>query len=111
MKTIKLPKAFKKKWLAALRNGEYKQGKGQLFNKHKNTYCCLGVGCAVSGYAKSLDMYEGCSFIHFTAKKVPALIKGDCDNNIVSILSKMNDGEGRKKVSFKGIANWIEKNL
>lgn len=33
----------KKAWIDALRSGEYKQGKGVLYNKKDNTYCCLGV--------------------------------------------------------------------
>ena len=31
-------------WVAALRSGEYKQGKGAL-RPTKNSYCCLGVAC------------------------------------------------------------------
>lgn len=34
------------KWVAALRSGEYKQGKGKLRTRG-NTYCCLGVACAI----------------------------------------------------------------
>lgn len=37
----------KKKWVAALRSGEYKQGKDQLKTERYGecTYCCLGVLC------------------------------------------------------------------
>lgn len=35
------------KWIAALRSGEYKQGKGAL-RLTEDTYCCLGVGCDIS---------------------------------------------------------------
>jgi hypothetical protein len=38
-----MPKETKDKWLAALRSGEYKQGKGSLFVEHENSYCCMGV--------------------------------------------------------------------
>lgn len=34
-------------WLAALRSGEFKQGKGQLGNEYRKEYCCLGVACKV----------------------------------------------------------------
>ncbi len=34
---------IKKKWLEALRSGEYSQGKSHL--KAENFYCCLGVLC------------------------------------------------------------------
>ena len=43
-----MPKALKKKWLAALRSGEYKQGQGLLYNPDNESYCCLGVLCAVT---------------------------------------------------------------
>ena len=33
-----------KAWVAALRSGEYEQGKRAL-HPTKNTYCCLGVAC------------------------------------------------------------------
>jgi hypothetical protein len=39
-----------KKWVAALRSGDYKQGKGAMYNANKDTYCCLGVAaCLVPG--------------------------------------------------------------
>lgn len=39
--TNKLPKVFKKKWVAALRSGKYKQGLSSLYNNDSDTYCCL----------------------------------------------------------------------
>lgn len=46
--TIRMPKESLAKWLAALRSGEYKQGKGSL--KSHEGYCCLGVlQCALDG--------------------------------------------------------------
>ena len=41
--TIRMPKAKLKKWLAALRSGEYKQGRNMLYNEHNGSFCCLGV--------------------------------------------------------------------
>ena len=38
-------KEIKEKWLAALRSGEYKQGRKVLRNIENNTFCCLGVLC------------------------------------------------------------------
>jgi hypothetical protein len=35
---------IKAKWVAALRSGEYKQGRSKLRDEHDN-YCCLGVLC------------------------------------------------------------------
>lgn len=36
-----------KKWLAALRSGEYKQGRGVL-DDGQGRYCCLGVACKLA---------------------------------------------------------------
>lgn len=41
MKTKRMNKVVKVKWLKALRSGKYKQAKGQL--KDGNKFCCLGV--------------------------------------------------------------------
>ena len=45
MKTIFMPEETMKKWLTALRSGEYKQGTGALevSTKGDSHYCCLGV--------------------------------------------------------------------
>lgn len=40
---MKMPALMKKKWLAALRSGEYNQGKGALYDPITEGYCCLGV--------------------------------------------------------------------
>lgn len=34
---------IKKRWVAALRSGEYKQGRDKLCDLDTNSYCCLGV--------------------------------------------------------------------
>ena len=113
VKDVRLPKVFKKKWLAALRSGEFKQGEGNLefkkeaFEKSDKEYCCLGVACRImhpkmkfgnSGYL------EGKRFENI---KVPEILKGDDENIIVKKLSEMND----KGKSFKVIAAYIDKNL
>ncbi len=36
-----------KKWVEALRSGEYRQGDSYLYNKDTDCYCCLGVACRV----------------------------------------------------------------
>lgn len=46
VKEINFTKKFKDKWIAALRSGKYKQGRGQLRSLNNN-YCCLGVLCDV----------------------------------------------------------------
>lgn len=39
------------RWLAALRDGSYKQGKSHFRNEN-NAYCCLGVVCDLSGFGE-----------------------------------------------------------
>lgn len=36
--------AVRQQWVAALRSGQYKQGRGRLRDK-ENNFCCLGVLC------------------------------------------------------------------
>ena len=49
----------KKKWVAALRSGEYKQAKKQL--RYDGSFCCLGVLCEISGLtAWGNDSYMDC---------------------------------------------------
>ena len=44
MNSVKRARA---KWVDALRSGKYKQTRSAL--RHGDTYCCLGVACAVLG--------------------------------------------------------------
>lgn len=41
-----------KKWVAALRSGEYKQCKNRL--AHAGRFCCLGVACDISSVPRSV---------------------------------------------------------
>ena len=49
----KLPLELKAKWLEALRSGQHKQAKCELFND--NGYCCLGVLSLVQGRLVHID--------------------------------------------------------
>lgn len=115
----KLPKAFKRKWLEALRSGKYKQGAGYLHTINddgQDTYCCLGVAGAVCGI--STEKMRGVKLfnpnklgLHLSRRqcdRIPKALRGGLnDNPLVHELIIMND-EGK---TFKHIANWIEKNL
>lgn len=51
----------RRKWLEALRSGEFKQTTGVLARQNddgKYGYCCLGVACEISGVA-SRDLTRG----------------------------------------------------
>lgn len=109
VKTKKLSKKTKTKWIKALLSGKYTQGAGELKRAMplyegleevgtRYEYCCLGVACSI-GIAQRQD--EGFCTTKF-------LDEGTQDK-----LAAMNDGTGeyKKSRSFKQIAKWIEKNL
>jgi len=107
----KLPKAFKKKWLKALRSGVYKQTSGRLLDIDTDDvkrHCCLGVACKVVGYSDRKIDDEGL-LMGKDYRKAPKILHGDDEiNPVVKKLTEMNDSG---KYGFKRIANWIEKNL
>lgn len=107
----KLPKKFKKEWIAALKSGKFEQGMGELYNKEQNSYCCLGVACRVAGLKKSEINGVGTIEEQFRGMGVPKmLISLDNGKNgkLIDKLVTMNDDKGK---SFKQIAKWIKKKL
>jgi hypothetical protein len=62
MKNTRMNPEIKARWVAALRSGEYKQGKGNLrISDHRlsdDVFCCLGVLCdlAVKAELPGLDV-------------------------------------------------------
>jgi hypothetical protein len=101
--------ALKTKWLAALRGGKYKQGRGLLRNKD-NECCCIGVFCdlvAPNGWKEGVVFGEG--FKHNGQAHIPKetfLKKFGLHNSKALIF--MNDF---KRLSFAEIADWIEQNV
>lgn len=116
IKDVRLPKAFKKKWLKALRSDKYKQGKYVLEDTDHN-FCCLGVACRIVHPKLKLTNISFISKEKFSTRiksiKVPEILKGYNEEGeseysvIVDKLTKMNDN-GR---SFKYIAKWVERYL
>jgi hypothetical protein len=112
----KLPIEFKKKWVAALRSGEYKQTKGKLCGETEGVfgYCCLGVGYVV---AKGINPFNTSSgYINgnkIDTEGIPQILIGDGHQDSGFghqhrlELTKMNDS-GK---SFSEIADYIEANL
>ena len=45
-----MDRALRDRWVAALRSGDYKQGRVYLHNSEGDTWCCLGVLCDVAGF-------------------------------------------------------------
>jgi hypothetical protein len=107
----KLPKAFKKKWLKALRSGKYTQGTEALRSVSKEcgtTYCCLGVACHVAGASgiKNKELIENCNGTRIKSiNKVPVILRGDL--GIPIVLANLND----KGKTFEQLADLIEEKL
>jgi hypothetical protein len=112
--TKKLPKAFKDKWLKALRSGKFKQCQESLYDGEG--YCCLGIACKIA--YKNIPKWINDDYVlgekgdtgeKRKIKNIPLVLLGDENHNpIVKELIRMNDKYGK---SFKQIANYIEKNL
>lgn len=106
-KKQKLPKAFKTKWLKALRSGKYEQyTEGGLYSVSNNSYCCLGVAGHICGVDNS-ELRRYGYLTEIENNKIPKLIQGDKENPVVDKLTEFNDN-GK---SFKWIASYIERYL
>jgi hypothetical protein len=92
---------LKAKWVEALRSGEYKQGKTFLYNTTDETYCCLGVLCAIHGDPLN-------KLAHNCTTNITWFDTGLDDKQRSLLGDTMNDNEGK---SFAEIADYIEKNL
>lgn len=108
----KIDKDFKKRWVKALRSGEYKGATGQLCKLKNNGepmgFCCLGVAGHIAGV--ELKKFQDWGMLHAKVTKghtlkIPKELRGT--NDLTEKLARMNDN----KHGFKRIANWIEKNL
>lgn len=98
----------KDKWIAALRSGDYVQGRHclQTWN-HK--FCCLGVLCDVLDPSK-WDKYHRWSYSDDDRNKLYSLEISDgfIPTKLQKDLISMNDLHAQ---SFNQIADYIEENL
>ncbi len=117
---------WKKKWLEALRSGEYEQCTGNLHLKDDG-FCCLGVLCDLVGGDRWKDYGEGWknnamtfisihdpdeySYIPSSIVEVVGLTSGDPvvkdSSNYEATLSSLNDSD----YGFDEIADIIEEQL
>ena len=97
-----MDKETKDKWVAGLRSGKYKQGRGMLKRNAVGgvKHCCLGVLCEISGLPITSAINRKGSDV--LTKYVP-ISKGKLE-----ILMQMNDGF---LYDFNEIANHIEQNI
>lgn len=106
---------IKAAWVAALRSGEYKQGRGQLRNTD-DEYCCLGVLCdlavkaGVTEWVFSLESTSyGCGAYEATVVPPPEVREWDEHSGLSEKgLIFANDEEG---MTFDQIADLIEADL
>ena len=123
-KDYKLPADFKKKWVDALKSGEYYQIKGSFYEEGCG-YCALGVAMVEClGIDKSFlnrmcteDSVCEKHGIPYADIKIPWGY-GSSDRtiadkeNLVTRIVRMNDGDGDGYgYSFNQIAEWIEDNV
>ena len=97
---------LKRRWIEALRSGEYEQGTDSL--QEDNRYCCLGVLCSI----------QGADFQVFPELETTKLSNVDEDNEYdysaglnsaqCNALADMNDGRGCDPRSFDHIAGYIQ---
>lgn len=129
-KQFYLPKDFAERWIAALRSGNYKQGKSKLCTIDSNnnipTYCCLGVAGAICGIPDeemNITFFRERSPLNTGFFPADLAIKmgypeellltegqdccGSSSNCLAKKLSILNDNDE----SFLEIANWIETNI
>ena len=90
---------IKRKWVEALRSGEYKQGRNALvgfsYEENKLYLCCIGVGFCIVRPSEDVNGSDT-----DTASAVLGLAAEQQDT-----LVNMND---EKKMSFAEIADYIE---
>jgi hypothetical protein len=109
-----LDKKFKKKWIKALRSGDYVQGTGKLCTVKPSgaKYCCLGVAAELAEGEDAWidpcgdwthDPGGGVSLMMLNSSTYTYRPKG-LNKYIVGALVSMNDG-GK---SFEEIASYIE---
>lgn len=107
-------KKLKKKWLAALRSGEYVQGIRKLcqIGEEYDHFCCLGVLCDILVRDGLIDPPKDGNLLKYDNEyfELSSTIRSLVDMNTEThnILVHMNDDDG---CSFSKIADWIEKNL
>lgn len=119
-------KEVKKKWLKALRSGEYDQGKGCLLTRTSkgDKFCCLGVLCNLYAQAHPgtgfKDEFESYSFFDESYQlpikvrnwaKISKSKKFDYDHYKVTAGSKLMQLNDMDNCNFNEIADWIEENL
>jgi hypothetical protein len=112
--------AMKKKWVKALRSGEFLQGSMALKEydtaSKQYSYCCLGVLRALypEKVRKTRAYRPGSGSEGFAGSECLSETSCGIPFAIQDKLAQMNDGQALLNIqsnTFKQIAAWIERNL
>lgn len=116
-----MDKELKKKWLEALRSGDYKQGFFTLKRKYEKEtqHCCLGVLCELvaEDYPKEIHITD--EYIEITNSRSQSSTKDiltlelaqflGITHHDLNTITRLNDCISGN--TFNQIADWIEKKL
>jgi len=103
---LKITQKIKDAWLKDLRSNKFKQGTGQLYNKARDSYCCLGVFCKTVAKQKKKNFNNIVKEIG--SSNITCLKSNIIDWKIQEKLITANDYNGK---NFFEIADIIEKEL
>lgn len=110
---------LKEKWIAALRSGEYVQGRSGYLYRDK-TYCCLGVLAEIDGklsderYIAGIGTTKGFGSCYGNLPKEyieEIELKEKYSQEGSSVSGKLINMNDLRNFSFDEIADWIEENL
>lgn len=119
---------IKKRWIAALRSGEYQQGQGYL-RPTENSWCCLGVLCDLYAKDGHAEWRAGSQFYEFVYDNLafpatgvlptPVIKWAGLADVCVDYIPLVDDGDAHRSlagmndsgVSFQRIAALIEEQL
>lgn len=115
--TNRMDPTWKKKWVDALRSGEYEQGQGGL-RSTTDKFCCLGVLtdlCIKEGLAEDWEIGDECwweaeGYAGYTPPSVHEATGAGFSSSIPGMghLATLNDDVG---LSFEEIADLIEEHF
>jgi hypothetical protein len=103
---------IKQKWLAALRSGQYEQGRCALRTDEggQRRYCCLGVLCDLIDPTKWLIGAPGSpvAYQHDTSTGLPSPEVAELAGLSSAQLRELAHMNDAARANFRQIANWIE---
>ena len=114
IKHVKMNPKLKARWVEALRSGDYKQGT-KFLRTNEGTYCCLGVlnmvdkDCPINDRGNSYPVQRETKGLTTEVEDI-LVHANDKGKNSPKKMSKYGFTKF-KSFTFKGIANWIERNL